>query len=326
MLEDKGSGTRRVPLPADARGGARSACDLRDERPGRRSREARSCCGADPLQHRQPARARARSAGVPRRPLAAAGFQCELLGAVPERPNLIARLRAGRTAQEGPTLCYLGHVDTVLADAGEWSHDPWSGDIADGFLWGRGALDMKSQVAAEIAAARVARALGLAPRARRAADRGGRRRGDRRLARRPMDHRDAPREGALRHADQRGRRRGVRVRRARAATASAAPRRACSASPSPPTAWPGHASMPRMGDNALLKMAPVLERLAARQPSCGRPRSRRRSCAGSARTRGTRRARSRACAPPTRAWRRCSSRCSASRSRRRGSALRRRST
>src|SRR5262249_5112668 len=82
--------------------------------------------------------------------LAQAGFDCELLGAQPKRPNLVARLRSGR---EGPTLCYLGHVDTVLADPSEWSHDPWSGDLADGFVWGRGALDMKSQVAAEVAAA-----------------------------------------------------------------------------------------------------------------------------------------------------------------------------
>ncbi len=82
--------------------------------------------------------------------LARAGFECELLGAEPERPNLVARLRG---AAEGPTLCYLGHVDTVLADPSEWTHDPWSGELADGFIWGRGALDMKSQVAAEIAAA-----------------------------------------------------------------------------------------------------------------------------------------------------------------------------
>src|SRR5207344_629358 len=84
--------------------------------------------------------------------LAGAGFECELLGAVPERPNLIARLRAagaGRSDGPGPTLCYLGHVDTVLADPADWTHDPWSGDVADGFVWGRGALDMKSQVAAE---------------------------------------------------------------------------------------------------------------------------------------------------------------------------------
>src|SRR5207248_3190051 len=51
------------------------------------------------------------------------------------------------------TLCYLGHVDTVLANPHEWTHDPWSADGADGFVWGRGALDMKSQVAVEAAAA-----------------------------------------------------------------------------------------------------------------------------------------------------------------------------
>jgi acetylornithine deacetylase/succinyl-diaminopimelate desuccinylase-like protein len=82
-----------------------------------------------------------------------AGFECELLGAVPERPNLVARLRGEDRDPAHPTLCYLGHVDTVLAEPSEWSRDPWSGDIADGYVWGRGALDMKSQVAAEVAAA-----------------------------------------------------------------------------------------------------------------------------------------------------------------------------
>jgi len=82
--------------------------------------------------------------------LAGAGFECELLAAESQRPNLVARLKG---KQDGPTLCYLGHVDTVLADAHEWTHDPWSGDDADGFIWGRGSLDMKSQVAAEVAAA-----------------------------------------------------------------------------------------------------------------------------------------------------------------------------
>ncbi len=46
--------------------------------------------------------------------LTGAGFECELLGAEPGRPNLVARLRG---SEPGPTLCYLGHVDTVLADA-----------------------------------------------------------------------------------------------------------------------------------------------------------------------------------------------------------------
>jgi acetylornithine deacetylase/succinyl-diaminopimelate desuccinylase-like protein len=82
--------------------------------------------------------------------LEAAGFECELLAAVEGRPNLVARLRGG---SDGPSLCFLGHVDTVLADAADWSVDPWSGELRDGCVWGRGALDMKSQVAAEIAAA-----------------------------------------------------------------------------------------------------------------------------------------------------------------------------
>ena len=82
--------------------------------------------------------------------LEAAGFECELLAAAEDRPNLVARLTA---ASDGPRLCLLGHVDTVLADPGEWTVDPWSGDLRDGCVWGRGALDMKSQVAAEAAAA-----------------------------------------------------------------------------------------------------------------------------------------------------------------------------
>ena len=56
-------------------------------------------------------------------------------------------------------LGYLGHVDTVLADPQDWTRDPWSGEMHDGFLWGRGAIDMKSQTAAEVvAAAQLARA------------------------------------------------------------------------------------------------------------------------------------------------------------------------
>jgi acetylornithine deacetylase/succinyl-diaminopimelate desuccinylase-like protein len=79
-----------------------------------------------------------------------AGFEAELLAAEEGRPNLVADLRG---SGDGPTLCYIGHVDTVLADPSEWTHDPWGGDILDGCLWGRGAIDMKSQVAAEAAAA-----------------------------------------------------------------------------------------------------------------------------------------------------------------------------
>jgi acetylornithine deacetylase/succinyl-diaminopimelate desuccinylase-like protein len=82
--------------------------------------------------------------------LTEAGFACELLSAEPGRPNLVARLQGERP---GPTLCLLGHVDTVPADPAEWSFDPWIGDVAAGEVRGRGAQDMKDQVAAEVAAA-----------------------------------------------------------------------------------------------------------------------------------------------------------------------------
>lgn len=82
-------------------------------------------------------------------PLEAAGWQCKLLSKVDDRPNLVARLRG---AKPGPNLALISHVDTVPADPGEWSRDPWSGDLVDGYIWGRGALDMKDQVAAEVAA------------------------------------------------------------------------------------------------------------------------------------------------------------------------------
>ena len=77
--------------------------------------------------------------------LAPCGVECELYARVPERANFVARIR-GRG--EGPSLLLLSHTDTVLADPSEWSVDPWSGELREGFVWGRGALDMKGQVAA----------------------------------------------------------------------------------------------------------------------------------------------------------------------------------
>jgi acetylornithine deacetylase/succinyl-diaminopimelate desuccinylase-like protein len=78
-----------------------------------------------------------------------AGVSCELYAKIPERANLVARI-PGRG--DGPTLLYLSHTDVVLADASEWSADPFGGELRDGEVWGRGALDMKGQVAAEAVA------------------------------------------------------------------------------------------------------------------------------------------------------------------------------
>jgi acetylornithine deacetylase/succinyl-diaminopimelate desuccinylase-like protein len=80
--------------------------------------------------------------------LEANGIECELIARSPERANLVARIRGG----SGPSLLFLGHTDVVLADPAEWSVPPFSGELRDGMVWGRGALDMKSEVAANAVA------------------------------------------------------------------------------------------------------------------------------------------------------------------------------
>jgi acetylornithine deacetylase/succinyl-diaminopimelate desuccinylase-like protein len=81
--------------------------------------------------------------------LEANGVSCELHARVPERANLVARIPG---QGDGPSLVLLSHTDTVLADPGEWQLDPWSGEERDDQIWGRGALDMKGQVAASAVA------------------------------------------------------------------------------------------------------------------------------------------------------------------------------
>ncbi len=185
------------------------------------------------------------------------GFECELLAAEPGRPNLVARL-AGESP--GETLCLLGHVDTVPADPSAWSFDPWAGDVVDGVVRGRGAQDMKGQVAAEVAAATALARSGWRP-ARgelklviTADEEMGAALGAQWLCR---EHPDSVRadlvvnEGGGAAFELGGRRfytlcvgeKGVNrfILRARGVA--------------------GHASVPGLGDNALLKLAPALERL-----------------------------------------------------------------
>jgi acetylornithine deacetylase/succinyl-diaminopimelate desuccinylase-like protein len=81
--------------------------------------------------------------------LEASGVACELYAKVPERANLVARI-PGRG--DGPSLLLLSHTDVVLADPAEWAADPFGGELRDGEVWGRGALDMKGQVAASAVA------------------------------------------------------------------------------------------------------------------------------------------------------------------------------
>ncbi len=79
--------------------------------------------------------------------LADEGFEPQVLESSPGRGSVVARYRGsgGR-----PPLLLYGHTDVVTADAESWTHEPFSGDLADGCIWGRGALDMKSMVAQEL--------------------------------------------------------------------------------------------------------------------------------------------------------------------------------
>jgi acetylornithine deacetylase/succinyl-diaminopimelate desuccinylase-like protein len=76
------------------------------------------------------------------------------------RPNLVARLK-GRG--EAPPFLLQGHVDVVTTVNQEWRHKPFAGEIVDGYLWGRGALDMKGGVAMMVSALLDAHARGGAP-------------------------------------------------------------------------------------------------------------------------------------------------------------------
>ena len=75
--------------------------------------------------------------------LADAGIESTILAKEPNRPNLIARIRGAGVA---PPLLLQGHVDVVTSEGQDWDHPPFSGDIIDGYIWGRGALDMKGSV------------------------------------------------------------------------------------------------------------------------------------------------------------------------------------
>jgi acetylornithine deacetylase/succinyl-diaminopimelate desuccinylase-like protein len=188
-----------------------------------------------------------------------AGLECELHADDPDRPNLVARLRG---EAGGPVLGYLSHVDTVLADAADWQHDPWSGEVHDGAIWGRGAIDMKSQTAAEaVAVAHLARNSWRPPRGELKLiavvdeETGGRRGAQWLTEQRPdvarVDWLVNEGGGAVMpYGDQRFygvccAEKGTFRFRVRAHGRA------------------GHASVPALADNALLKLLPALERLGA---------------------------------------------------------------
>jgi acetylornithine deacetylase/succinyl-diaminopimelate desuccinylase-like protein len=78
-----------------------------------------------------------------------AGIEAQVVESAPGRGNAIARLRSANSNMR--PLMLTGHLDVVSVERDKWTQDPFGGELIDGFIWGRGALDMKSQVAAELA-------------------------------------------------------------------------------------------------------------------------------------------------------------------------------
>jgi len=84
--------------------------------------------------------------------LAEAGLEPQVLESHPGRASLVARI-AGQDSSR-PALLMHGHLDVVPASAADWRHDPFGGEIVDGCVWGRGAVDMKDMDAMILAVIR----------------------------------------------------------------------------------------------------------------------------------------------------------------------------
>jgi acetylornithine deacetylase/succinyl-diaminopimelate desuccinylase-like protein len=194
--------------------------------------------------------------------LAGAGFECEIAARDPDRPNLVARLRG---EAPGPVLCLLGHIDVVPADPADWSGDPFSGELRDGEVWGRGAIDMKGQVAAEVAAAVSLARAGWKPA-----------RGDL-LVVVTADEECGAAYGARWLCEERpelvrcdmvvneGGGIAIEIGGRRFYTVALGEKGKCPLRVRT-HGHAGHGSMPRIGDNAVVRMGPLIERLAAQPP------------------------------------------------------------
>lgn len=94
--------------------------------------------------------------------LAAAGLAPALLERTPGRTNVVARIEG--TDPSADALLVHGHLDVVPAEAADWSVDPFSGEIRDGVVWGRGAIDMKNMDAMILSVVRGWARTGVRPR------------------------------------------------------------------------------------------------------------------------------------------------------------------
>jgi acetylornithine deacetylase/succinyl-diaminopimelate desuccinylase-like protein len=189
------------------------------------------------------------------------GVRCELIARTPDRANLVARIPG---KGDGPGLLLLSHTDVVLADPEGWEVPPFSGELRDGMVWGRGALDMKDQVAASaVAIASLARE-GFEPR------------GDLIFAATADEEvgvdvglswlcREHPESVRSEYAINEGS--GERVELGgRAFYMCTTAEKATAPFRVRVHGRAGHAAMPAIADNALIKAAPLIERIGAVRP------------------------------------------------------------
>ena len=191
------------------------------------------------------------------------GLDLERYSAAPGRDSLIARIEGSDPT--APSLALMGHTDVVPVDEDGWSRDPFGGELVDGEVWGRGAVDMLNLTSSMAVAVRALADGGFRPRGDLvlvavADEESGSAHGLRWLADHARDAMSADfvltENGGL-HSGS-----------------SDAPIVSCNVAEKG-VAWrrlrvrgtPGHGSMPFRSDNALVKAAAVVTRIAAHQPA-----------------------------------------------------------
>ncbi|MEL7158943.1 MAG: M20/M25/M40 family metallo-hydrolase, partial [Actinomycetota bacterium] len=191
-----------------------------------------------------------------------AGLDIERYEPTPGRVSLVSRIEG--TDPEAPSLCLMGHTDVVPVNEQGWSRDPFGGELHDGEVWGRGAVDMLNITASMAVAFRHLKTSGFRPRGDLiyfavADEESGSHHGAQWMADHHADDIRADyvltENGGL-HSDPDGRpaigvnigEKGVAWRRLRL------------------RGQPGHGSMPFRSDNALLKAAAVAHRLGEYRP------------------------------------------------------------
>jgi acetylornithine deacetylase/succinyl-diaminopimelate desuccinylase-like protein len=191
------------------------------------------------------------------------GVECELIARTPERANLVARLRG---SGGGPSLALTGHTDVVPADARDWQRPPFAAELdGDGYLWGRGALDMKGHTATNAVALATLARDGFRPRgdlvliAQADEEDGGEAVGMQWLV-------DARPDLRVDYAIDEGGGERIPLADGRVAVTIGVAEKACLPVLVTALGEAGHASTPHLAANAVPRLATLIGRIAAHRP------------------------------------------------------------